>query len=153
MNQKNGFRIAADMTHLASKIILLATIHYLHSAEGISLLTQILYLIVFLLRYLDLLWAFNDDWYNTTLKIVYILTSVYTIAVMMFRYPRSREGEKEWRVSAWILGIGAVVGTLGCWVFLGLDWGTPTKERGCGFSEVRISVPPPHPHTLLLPHR
>ncbi|RPB28671.1 hypothetical protein L211DRAFT_860247 [Terfezia boudieri ATCC MYA-4762] len=115
---KNFFRIAADFTHLSSKLILITTIHRLRSAEGISFLTQILYLLVFCLRYLDLFWTFTFDWYNTTLKIFYILTSLYTLYIMLKRFSRSREGEKEWRVTGWILVIGVVVGFFGGLIIL-----------------------------------
>lgn len=135
-DNKNFFRISGDLTHLASKAILITTIHQLHSAEGISFLTQLLYLLVFSLRYLDLFWTFTRDWYNTTFKIVYILTSVYTLYIMLKRFPRSREGEKEWRVSGWILVIGGLVGIFGGLIICKLGWGTETHWRGCGFVEV-----------------
>ena len=135
-NNKNFFRIAGDLTHLTSKVILITTIHRLCSAEGISILTQLLYLLVFCLRYLDLFWTFTRDWYNTTFKIVYILTSVYTVYIMLKQFPRSREGEKEWRVSGWILVIGLLVGVFGGLIICKLDWGSETHWRGCGIAEV-----------------
>lgn len=135
-DNKNFFRISADLTHLASKVILITTIHRLHSAEGISFLTQLFYLLVFCLRYLDLFWTFTRDWYNTTFKIIYILTSVYTLYIMLKRFPRSREGEKEWRVSGWILVIGVLVGIFGGLIIYKMDWGTEARARGFGFVEV-----------------
>lgn len=138
---KNVFRVAADLTHLASKLILISTIHRLRSAEGVSFLTQLLYLLVFCLRYLDLFWTFNYDWYNTTLKIVYIVTSIYTLYIMLKRFPRSREGEKEWRVSGWILAIGLIVGIFGGLLIYWMDWGTAAAKRGFGFAEVITPLP------------
>lgn len=114
---KNIFRILADCTHLSSKVILIYTIHRLRSAEGISLLTQFLYLVVFLLRYLDLFWTFTYSKYNTSFKLFYIVSSVYTLFIMMKVFKRSREGEKEWRVAGWSLLGSFVVGVLGCLVF------------------------------------
>jgi hypothetical protein len=133
---KNFFRIAGDFTHLASKLILITTIHRLRSAEGISFLTQLLYLLVFCLRYLDLFWTFGYDWYNTTLKIIYILTSMYTIYIMLKKFSRSREGEKEWRVTGWIRVIGVMVGFFGGLIAYKADWGTEVRARGFGFAEV-----------------
>jgi len=128
------------MTHLASKIILIATIHHLRSAEGISFLTQLLYLLVFCLRYLDLFWTFTRDWYNTTLKIVYILTSIYTLHIMLNRFPRSREGEKEWRVSGWILVIAVPTGIIAGWSIYKLNWGSEAARRGFGFHEALWNI-------------
>lgn len=52
----NVFRILADVSHTASKCILIYQIHHNKSAEGVSLLTQLLYILVFGTRYLDLFW-------------------------------------------------------------------------------------------------
>ncbi|KAF8465528.1 ER lumen protein retaining receptor-domain-containing protein [Kalaharituber pfeilii] len=135
---KNFFRVAADFTHLSSKFILIYTIHRLRSAEGVSFLTQFLYLLVFLMRYLDLFWTFTEDWYQTTFKLIYIGTSIYTLWLMLKRFPRSREGEREWRVSAWILVIGVVVGIAGCWVIKWAKWST--IERGCRFPAILWNI-------------
>ena len=54
----NLFRLAGDMTHLASCLVLLLKIYGTKSCRGISLRTQELYLAVFLARYLDLFTSF-----------------------------------------------------------------------------------------------
>ncbi|KAF8456020.1 ER lumen protein retaining receptor-domain-containing protein, partial [Terfezia claveryi] len=147
---KNFFRIAGDFTHLSSKLILITTIHRLRSAEGISFLTQILYLLVFCLRYLDLFWTFTFDWYNTTLKIFYILTSLYTLYIMLKKFPRSREGEKEWRVTGWILVIGVVVGLFGGLIVYKKDWGSAGR-RGFEFTTILWNISYPIEALHLLP--
>jgi len=53
----NIFRILGDVSHTASKCILIYQIHHNKSAEGVSLLTQLLYILVFGTRYLDLFWV------------------------------------------------------------------------------------------------
>jgi ER lumen protein retaining receptor len=50
----NIFRLAGDMTHLASCLVLLLKIVTTKSCRGVSLRTQELYLLVFVTRYLDL---------------------------------------------------------------------------------------------------
>ncbi|RPA74727.1 hypothetical protein BJ508DRAFT_418499 [Ascobolus immersus RN42] len=93
--------LLGDFSHLGAKLILILTIHYKRSAEGISLLTQLIYLLVFLSRYLDIFT--NTNAYLTIFKIIYIATSCYTIFLLLKVYPRSREAEKEWRTALYIL--------------------------------------------------
>lgn len=101
----NIFRLSADLLHLCSKVILIFTIHSRRSAEGISLLTQSLYALVFLTRYVDLL---TEPWghflYNTVFKLFYIGSSLYILFLMLRVYARTREEEREWKVSAIIVG-------------------------------------------------
>ena len=54
---------------------------------------------------------------------------------MLKKFPRSREGEKEWRVTGWILVIGVVVGFFGGLIVYKKDWGT-NETRGFGFTTV-----------------
>ncbi|KAL0634746.1 hypothetical protein Q9L58_006342 [Maublancomyces gigas] len=105
----NVFRLTGDLLHLFSKLILIFTIHSRRSAEGISLLAQSLYALVFLARYVDLLtvpWGYYI--YNTIFKLFYIASSFYILFLMLRVYARTREEEREWKVSAIILG-GSVV--------------------------------------------
>ncbi|CAF9940825.1 MAG: hypothetical protein ALECFALPRED_008879 [Alectoria fallacina] len=101
----NVFRILGDLSHTASKCILIWAIHANQSAEGVSLITQLLYVGVFITRYLDLFWTspFGSIW-NFSLKIFYILSSLYIIFLMMQVYARTREREKAWRLGAYCLG-------------------------------------------------
>lgn len=87
---------------MLSKCILIFAIHRNRSAEGVSLITQILYALVFCTRYLDI---FNEgsNW-NLIFKIVYILSSFYILGVMQWLFPRSREREISWKIGAFILG-------------------------------------------------
>ncbi|KEY67584.1 hypothetical protein S7711_08257 [Stachybotrys chartarum IBT 7711] len=106
MGAWNIFRILGDCSHMLSKIILITAIHRNRSAEGVSLITQILYALVFCTRYLDL---FHESYaWNLLFKITYIATSFYILAVMQWVYPRTREREIAWKMGAAILG-GALV--------------------------------------------
>ncbi|KAK5992421.1 HDEL receptor [Cladobotryum mycophilum] len=95
------FRILGDLSHMASKGILIFAIHRNRSAEGVSLITQALYAVVFCTRYLDL-YKETSAW-NAIFKVVYIITSFYILGVMQWAYPRSREREISWKLGAVVL--------------------------------------------------
>jgi hypothetical protein len=104
----NIFRILGDLAHISSKCILIWAIHRNKSAEGVSLLTQMLYAVVFVTRYLDLTRA--NGWssvYNVFFKLFYIISSFYIIYIMMKVFPRTRERERAWK-----LGIGSAAVSL-----------------------------------------
>ena len=84
----NIFRLVADLMHLASILILLLKITATRSAAGISFKSQLLYAIVFLTRYIDLLTHFVS-FYNTVMKILYISTSLYILYLMKVRFKAS----------------------------------------------------------------
>ncbi|KAG5560657.1 hypothetical protein RHGRI_003852 [Rhododendron griersonianum] len=70
----NIFRLAGDMTHLVSVLVLLLKIHTIKSCAGISLKTQELYAIVFATRYLDIFTDFYSL-YNTLMKLIFLGSS------------------------------------------------------------------------------
>ncbi|WOL17081.1 ER lumen protein-retaining receptor A [Canna indica] len=84
----NAFRLAGDMSHLFSVLVLLLKIYATKSCSGISLKTQELYALVFLTRYLDL-FTYVVSMYNTLMKIVFI-TSSFAIVWCMRRHPLVR---------------------------------------------------------------
>ncbi|KAL2350853.1 ER lumen protein retaining receptor [Cryomyces antarcticus] len=100
----NIFRILGDVSHTLSKAILIWAIHSNKSAEGVSLITQVLYIAVFCTRYLDLFWVSpaRSIW-NFVLKNFYIFSSAYIVFLMMRVYARTREREKAWRLGAYCL--------------------------------------------------
>ncbi|KAH6609479.1 er lumen retaining receptor [Trichoderma cornu-damae] len=102
MGAWNIFRILGDLSHMLSKGILIFAIHRNRSAEGVSLITQGLYALVFCTRYLDL-FRERSAW-NAIFKVTYIITSFYILAVMQWLFPRSREREISWKLGAVILG-------------------------------------------------
>ncbi|KAI5657414.1 hypothetical protein M9H77_26207 [Catharanthus roseus] len=79
----NVFRLAGDMTHLLSIIVLLLKIRTTKSCSGISLKTQELYVIVFVTRYLNLFSRYVSL-YNTLMKLVFIGTSICIVCHMKF---------------------------------------------------------------------
>ncbi|KAL3425374.1 ER lumen protein retaining receptor [Phlyctema vagabunda] len=93
----NAFRMLGDISHTLSKGILIWAIHWNRSAEGVSLITQALYAAVFITRYLDMFEYLKNKW-NLTLKILYILSSLYILYLMLRVYARTREREKAWKL-------------------------------------------------------
>jgi hypothetical protein len=108
------------LSHLASKGILIFAIHNNRSAEGVSLITQILYAVVFCTRYLDL-YKERSLW-NGCFKIIYIVTSFYILGAMQWIFPRSRERELSWKLGALILGGSAALSPFVMMIFEG-HWG------------------------------
>lgn len=84
----NIFRLVADLSHLASILILWYSIERSKSINGISLKTQILYVVVFLFRYLDVLTQYISL-YNTLMKLFFIGASVYIVYLMTVKYAKS----------------------------------------------------------------
>ncbi len=124
------FRILGDVSHTLSKCILIFAIHRNHSTEGVSLITQALYCLVFIARYLDLFNYFR--WWNTTLKVFYILSSLYILFLMLRVYARTREREKAWKFGAFCLGGSAISAPFVMMAFKSkVDW---------GFMEVRTML-------------
>jgi uncharacterized membrane protein len=127
------FRIAADMSHITAKCILIFSIHRNRSSEGVSLLTQLFYALVFVTRYTDL---FRESYaWNYFFKVFYLLSSFYTIGIMRFVYPRTREREVAWKLSAVILAACLFLSPFIMLIFD--DWWS--------FQEVPFPLAPPSP--------
>lgn len=83
---------------------------------GVSLLTQLLYAVVFVTRYLDLLNP--DTWsirtygkaviWNVSFKLFFITSAFYTIFIMMKVFPRTRERERAWKLGTYSV-LGSIV--------------------------------------------
>lgn len=84
----NIFRIFGDLSHMASILILLYSIERNRSIIGLSIKTQVLYVIVFITRYLDLFTRYVSL-YNTTMKVFFIASSIYTVHLMINKYRKT----------------------------------------------------------------
>jgi ER lumen protein retaining receptor len=82
----NIFSLSGDLLHLLSIFILLLKVYTQKSCRGISLKTQILYVVVFCTRYLDLFWNFHSL-YNSVMKVIFILSSSAIVYLMAFKTP------------------------------------------------------------------
>ncbi|ORY55472.1 ER lumen protein retaining receptor [Pseudomassariella vexata] len=102
MGAWNIFRIMGDLSHILSKCILIFAIHRNRSAEGVSMITQVLYGVVFITRYLDV-FTESSAW-NLFFKIFYIFSSIYIVVIMRWLFPRTREKEIAWKLGAAVLG-------------------------------------------------
>eukprot|EP00158_Paraphelidium_tribonemae_P000786 Partr_v1_DN23402_c0_g1_i1_m52380 putative Required for the retention of luminal endoplasmic reticulum proteins. Determines the specificity of the luminal ER protein retention system. Also required for normal vesicular traffic through the Golgi (By similarity) len=100
----NIFRISADLMHLVSFIILLLKIRKSRSCAGISFKTQSLYLLVFIMRYLDLFTRFYSV-YNSLMKIIFIAATAYIVYMMKGAYKASYDPQLDtFRVEYLIAG-------------------------------------------------
>lgn len=78
----NLFRIFGDLSHLAGIFILIHTIRKTNVIDGISFKTQVLYALVFLTRYLDLLTFHWVSAYVSLMKIVFLASSTYIVVLL-----------------------------------------------------------------------
>lgn len=82
---------------------------------GVSLITQVFYIVVFLARYTDL-FKETHPW-NYFFKIFYFLSSFYTVAIMRWVYPRTRERETAWKMGAAVLAGSLVLAPFTMMIF------------------------------------
>ncbi|CAI5463014.1 unnamed protein product [Closterium sp. Yama58-4] len=90
----NIFRLAGDMTHLLSVVVLLLKIITMKSCAGISLKTQELYVMVFVTRYLDLFYAFVSV-YNSVMKVIFLASSFAIVYYMRYDKIVKHKYDKE----------------------------------------------------------
>ncbi|GAA5825092.1 hypothetical protein JCM5353_006503 [Sporobolomyces roseus] len=83
----NLFRILGDLSLFASKFILTFHIHQSESTKGVSFETQLLYLVVYMCRYLDLL-THQISLYNTFVKVSLTGSTLYTILLIKYKSRR-----------------------------------------------------------------
>mmetsp|Transcript_13831 Transcript_13831/g.30421 ORF Transcript_13831/g.30421 Transcript_13831/m.30421 type:complete len:297 (+) Transcript_13831:98-988(+) len=78
----NIFRYVGDYLHLFGIVVLLVTIARTKSVAGISKSTQILYFLVFITRYLDLL-DHSQNAYLVFFKLTYIISSIVILGLFV----------------------------------------------------------------------
>jgi len=108
----NIFRLLGDLSHLLSVLILLQKMKASSSCAGISFKSQVLYLIVYITRYLDLFWTFTDSAYNTIFKLVFIGSSAYTVFLMLNDYKPTHDPNVDTFNVQYLLGGSAVLAIL-----------------------------------------
>jgi len=82
----NIFRLCGDMSHVFSIIVLLLRLRVAKNAQGISVRSHELFLLVFVTRYLDLLTTFYSM-YNSCMKIMYIFTTASIVYAIRYQEP------------------------------------------------------------------
>lgn len=109
----NIFRLAGDISHVLSIVILLLRLRVTRNANGISMKTQELYLAVFVTRYLDLFTTYYSL-YNSVMKVLYISATAYIIYMVRStepfksQYDRAQDSFLHWKfavIPCAILGI------------------------------------------------
>ncbi|KAJ5907989.1 hypothetical protein N7495_000671 [Penicillium taxi] len=108
----NIFRLTADFSHLASIFILLQKMKSTSSCSGLSFKSQVLYLLVFVTRYLDLFWTMFDSLYLTTFKLLFIGSSAYIIYLMVNDYKPTHDPNLDTFKVQYLLGISAILALL-----------------------------------------
>ncbi|KWU43643.1 ER lumen protein retaining receptor [Rhodotorula sp. JG-1b] len=108
----NIFRLLGDLSHLASIFILIHKITTSRSARGISFKSQLVYLVVFLTRYLDLLTGPWISLYNTVMKIFFISSSAYVLYLIKSKYRPSQDPAIDTFRLEYIIGPCAVLGLI-----------------------------------------
>ncbi|KAK4166152.1 ER lumen protein retaining receptor-domain-containing protein [Cladorrhinum sp. PSN259] len=106
----NLFRVAGDFSHLASIFILLHKIIQLKSCSGISFKSQILYLLVYVTRYLDLPWTNSP--YNFLFKVTFISSQLYIIYLMARAYKPTNDPNLDTFHVEYLLGFAAALALL-----------------------------------------
>jgi len=102
------------MLHLTSIMLLLFKLTKSKSCAGVSCRMQEMYAIVFICRYLDLLWSFISV-YNTVMKVVFITSTVYLIYLMKFKTPicQTYDGTHDnFRYELYLLGPCLLLGII-----------------------------------------
>ncbi|KAK9458322.1 ER lumen protein retaining receptor-domain-containing protein [Dipodascopsis uninucleata] len=82
----NIFRLFGDLTHLISIFILMHKMKSSRSCSGISFKSQALYTVVYVTRYLDLIYGKQASLYNTLMKIFFISSSIYILYLMKYKF-------------------------------------------------------------------
>jgi len=104
----NIFRLLGDVSHLLAIIILLLKIWKTRSCAGISGKSQVLFLIVFVSRYLDLVTNFVSV-YNTTMKIFFIASAAGTVYLMFIKFKATYDGNHDTFRVEFLLGPIAIL--------------------------------------------
>lgn len=81
----NIFRLSADLAHLLAILILLWKIWKTRSCAGISGRSQVLFLLVFVCRYLDIVTNYVSL-YNTAMKVFFLASSIGTVFFMYHKF-------------------------------------------------------------------
>lgn len=110
----NIFRLAGDMCHVFSIIVLLLRLRVAKNAQGISVRTHELFLVVFVTRYLDLFTSFYSI-YNSVMKVLYIMSTASIIYTIRFQepikstYDKAQDTFLHWKFAAAPCGVLALV--------------------------------------------
>lgn len=110
----NIFRLGGDLAHVISIVLLILRLRVSKNANGISMKTQELYLLVFVTRYLDLFTTFYSL-YNTLMKIMYISATIYILYMVRYtepfktNYDASQDSFLHWKFAVAPVAVVALI--------------------------------------------
>lgn len=110
----NIFRLAGDMSHVFSIIVLVLRLRVAKNAHGISCRTHELFLLVFVTRYLDLFTTFYSL-YNSFMKVLYICSTASVIYMIKFQesicstYDKAQDTFRHWKFAVTPCGVIAFI--------------------------------------------
>lgn len=90
----NIFTYLGDLLHLASFFVVFLKIYTTKSCNGVSLKTQEMYVLVFLTRYVDILYNFRSL-YLWAMKIIFITISLGIVYMMRLKMPYCKSYDKR----------------------------------------------------------
>ncbi|KAF6019554.1 hypothetical protein EB796_022127 [Bugula neritina] len=90
----NAFRLVGDLCHLAAIVLLLLKIWKSRSVAGLSGKSQILFGLVFVTRYLDLVTNFVSP-YNTIMKVFFLSSSIATVYLIYTKFKATYDGNHD----------------------------------------------------------
>ena len=86
-----GLRVAGDVVHGLSFVLLFWKLLFTRSAEGLSLRTLQLYLLVFCCRYIDVMWScVPGNMYNCSAKVLMVAQVSLAVLVVRCGWPHRR---------------------------------------------------------------
>ncbi|KAJ3097614.1 endoplasmic reticulum retention protein [Phlyctochytrium bullatum] len=113
--------LVADLEHFSVQMALLGVLvmalrlAWTRSAVGISAKSQILYFLLFLARYIHVLWTFNST-SDVSLKLVYIGLSFYVVYLIINPSVKVGDIRKDWFPYEIIIGVSLLLAvTVGFW--------------------------------------
>ena len=98
----NVFRYLADFSHLFSVVLLLYKMLSKKTCVGVSLKTHLLYLVVFLTRYLNP-YLFDPPIYNIFFKFFYMFSSILIVVLMYTRLKKTYEKRHDTFKNSFVL--------------------------------------------------
>lgn len=90
----NIFRLVGDVSHILAILILLLKIWKTRSCSGVSGKSQIMFMLCFITRYLDLFIHFVSL-YNTIMKVLYISASIGTCYLIYVKFRATYDGNHD----------------------------------------------------------
>jgi len=90
----NLFRLCGDLSHLLAIFVLLLKIWKTRSCAGISGKSQLLFLVVFITRYLDLVTNFVSI-YNTVMKVFFVASAAATVYLIYIKFRATYDGNHD----------------------------------------------------------